>query len=116
MAKKNTLLTVAIIGVGAYLVLTAMRKKRGVTVTAENPIKQSESEYAADYADVVSTTPAPTVLEKATSIFKTIFPAKTAEQKAAKAAKKATKKTTKAAKKATRKAKVKGFDDLNVLY
>lgn len=112
MAKKNTLLTVALVGVGAYLLITAFRKKGGVTVTAESPIKQSADEYAAEYAEVVSTkaAAAPTVLEKATSIFQTIFPKKTAEQKAVKKAKKVAKKAAKKAK------RVKGFDDISVLY
>jgi hypothetical protein len=90
MAKKLNLLTIAALGAAAYFIVTAMKKKRGVSVTAESPIKQTESEYQADYA----TAQAPaTPLEKVTSLVNNLFPKKTAEQKAAKKAAKTAKKT-----------------------
>lgn len=125
MAKKLNILTIAVIGAAAYYIVTAMKRKRGATVTADSPIKQTEQEFASDYsaaqaqaaAETAEAAPAATTpLTKITNVINTLFPKKTAAQKAAKAAKKATKKATKVAKKAAKKAKIKGFGDDQVIF
>lgn len=109
--KQKNIITYALIAAGiAAVVILTRKKKSKVSVYADSPIKQSATEYEADYAEVVEDKK-PSVIETASSLIKTIFPKKTAEQKAAK-------KTAKAAKKAARKAKrkVAGIGDCQCLY
>ena len=76
-----------------------------------------EGEAATTYADTAANVPE-TGLQKAVALVKTIFPKKTAAQKAAKAVKQQQKKATRAQKKQVRQAKkkkVSGFD-FPVLY
>jgi hypothetical protein len=108
MAKKiSPLVWVAIAGAGGYIIWQMM-KKRGSgmrsTVTADSPIRQTEDEFYQDRADVEQK---PSPLETVTNIFKTVFPKKTAEEKAAK-------KTARLAKRTARKAKkqVSGVDQI----
>lgn len=115
MAKKLNILTIAAIGAAAYFIVTAMKRKRGATVTAENPIKQTEQEFVSDYSAAQQAEAAPaaaTPLTKITSAINTLFPKKTAAQKAAKKATRTAKKATKKAK----KAKIKGFGDDQVIF
>lgn len=90
---------------GAALAFWAFRRKPGVTVTADMPIKQTAEEFESEYKASVQ----PTLLDKATDVVKNIF-GKDARQKAAvkvrkTAVKRATKKgiTKKQAKAVTKK-------------
>ena len=104
--KKN-LLTYALIaaGVAAAIILIRRSRKSRSSVYADAPIRQTEAEFEAEKAA------APSILETAGTFIKTIFPKKTAEQKAAK-------KTARLTKRADRKAKrsVAGIDDAQCLY
>jgi len=107
MAKKN-LVTYGLIAAGvvaAIIIIRRMNKKSRSSVYADAPIRQTEAEFEADKAA------APSILETAGTFIKTIFPKKTAEQKAAK-------KTARLTKRAERKAKrsVAGIDDAQCLY
>ena len=82
MAKKTNLITIAAIGVAAYFIITSMRKRGGVTVTAESPIKQTASEYEADYA-ATQTREKAKPIETIKNIVSTFFPKKTAAEKKA---------------------------------
>lgn len=108
MAKKNTIITVALVGVAAYLIITAMKKKPRVTVTADSPIKQNAEEYEAEYEVASSQIQKPNVIEKATSILSTIFPKKTKAQKTAGKTVKAQKKAVTLLKSKSAKTKKKG--------
>jgi dephospho-CoA kinase len=113
--KKN-LVTYGLIaaGVAAVIILMRKSKKSGRTsVFADSPIRQSQAEYEADYAEVVEEKK-PSILETAGTLIKTIFPKKTEEQKAAKKATKLAKKTARKEKRAARK--VAGIDDQQCLY
>mgnify|MGYP003338132560 CR=1 FL=1 len=115
--KKNILPIILI--AGAALAFMAFRKRRPkVSVTAESPEIQTGAEYQADYAATVKPTP----IEVGTKLVQTLFPKKTAAQKAqAAAVKKAvakgiTKKKAKAVTKALqRPAFVRGISDDKVL-
>lgn len=97
MKKISPLVWVAIAGAGGYIIWQMM-KKRGMrsSVTAESPIIQTEAQFYADQEQAEKPSP----IETVTNIFKTVFPKKTAEQKAAK-------KSARLAKKAARKSKKK---------
>ena len=97
MAKKTNLITIAAIGVAAYFIITSMRKRSGVTVTAESPIKQTASEYEADYA-AAQTEEKPKPIETIKNIVSTFFPKKTAAEKKAAQLVKSQKKAVKALK------------------
>ena len=119
--KKNILPIILI--AGAALAFMAFRKRRPkVSVTAETPEIQTGAEYQADYAATVKPTP----IEVGTKLVQTLFPKKTAQEKAAKAAKAAavkkavakgiTKKKAKAVTKALQQpAFVRGISDDQVL-
>lgn len=110
--KKGTVNTILLIGAAAaaWYIFTSMRKRRGSSVEAGSPIKQTESEFEAEYAQVVK--PGSGVADSAKSVLDVIKSFKrTPEQKAAALAKKATKKAAKAAKR-----NVAGFDNIPVLY
>lgn len=113
--KVNVLL---IVGAGAlaYYLWQKNKTANRVSVTADNPVKQSAEEFEQDYqeAEVVQTrdtTAATTPLQVVSSLVSKIFPKKSKEQKAAKKTARVAKRTAKKAKK-----KVAGFDDLSILY
>lgn len=81
--KKNYLPLILI--AGAALAFFAFRRRPGVTVTADIPIKQTAEEYEAEYQETVKQSAAPTLLDKATDVVKNIF-GKDARQKAARQA------------------------------
>lgn len=115
--KKRTMNIVLIAGaaVAAWFLFTSMRKRRGSSVEAGSPIKQTEAEYEAEYVEVGPPTGSP-LTEGTKSILEVIKSVKrTPEQKAAAQAKKTARKSVKAQKKAVKK-KVGGFDDFIGLY
>lgn len=78
---------------GAALAFWAFRRKPGVTVTADMPIKQTAEEFESEYQATVK--PGPSLLDKATDVVKNIF-GKDARQKSAKQVRKiAVKRATK---------------------
>jgi hypothetical protein len=105
---------------GAALAYMAFRRRGGVTVTADAPIRQTAEEFEADTrgSQVKST-----LLDIGTNLVSNLFAKKTAQQKAGKAAKKtavkravksgtATRKQAKAVTKALeRPAFIRGFGD-----
>lgn len=110
---------------GAALAFMAFRKRPRVTVTADSPIRQSEAEFEAEFAET-QTVEKPSIVDVGTKVLSTLFTKKTTTQKAAKKAQKAavksakksglTKKQAKAAAKALSKGIPKiGFADNNVL-
>jgi hypothetical protein len=97
--KKN-LVTYALIAggvVAAVLIIRKMNKdkKRRSTVTADSPIIQTEEQFYVDREQAEKPSP----IETVTNIFKTVFPKKTAEQKAAKKSARLAKRTARKAKK-----------------
>ena len=115
--KKRTMNIVLIAGaaVAAWFLFTSMRKRRGSSVEAGSPIKQTEDEYEAEYAEVGPPTGSP-LTECTKSILEVIKSLKrTPEQKTAAQAKKMARMSVKAKKKAVKK-KVGGFDDMIGLY
>jgi hypothetical protein len=125
MAKKN-LVTYGLIAAGvvaAIIIIRRMNKKSGSSVYAGSPIKQSEAEYEAEYAEVVKDDK-PSILETAGTLIKTIFPKRTAEQKAAKKSARMTKRTLRKNPKASQAVKsflnmprvVRGIDDGQIFY
>ena len=105
--KKN-ILTNALIAAGVAAVIILIRKKNkrsGSSVFADAPIRQTEAEFEADKAA------APSILETAGTFIKTIFPKKSAEEKAAKKTARLTKRTERKAKRS-----VAGIDDTQCLY
>lgn len=115
--KQKTLNIVLIAGaaVAAWFVFSSMRKRKKSSVEAGSPIKQTEGEYEAEYAEVVKPSGSG-VTETTKSVLDVIKSLKrTPEQKAAALTRKTTRKAVKAQKKATRK-KVAGFDQCSGLY
>lgn len=82
MNKK--LLPILLIG-GAALAFLYFRRRPGVNVTAEIPIKQTAEEFTSDFE--ASVKPGPSLLDKATDAVKNIF-GKDARQKTAMQARK----------------------------
>ena len=107
--KKNFLPLLLVAGVAAYFYMSSRGKSR-VTVTADSPEKQSESEFLADQQLSVPEGPK-SVIDAASGLITKLFPKKTAEQKAAK---KTARQQKKVARKAKKSAKV-GFSDDSVL-
>jgi len=111
--KKSTVNTILLVGAAAaaWFIFTSMRKRGGSSVEAGSPIKQTESEFEADYAEVVKPADStkPSVLDTVKNVLQVIK--RSPEKKAAAQAKKATKKAAKLAKK-----KVAGFDSCSGLY
>lgn len=108
--KKN-LVTYGLIAAGvvaAIIILRRSKKSGRTSVFADSPIPQTQSEFEADYAEVVEDKK-PSILETAGTLIKTIFPKKTAEQKAAK-------KQARVAKRTARKAKKEKIGDISLLY
>jgi hypothetical protein len=110
---------------GAALAFMAFRRKPRVTVTADSPIKQSETEFEAEF-EAAQPAGKPSAVEVGTKILSTLFAKKTTQQKAAKKAQKAavkrakksgiTKKQAKAASQVLSRGIPKiGFSDDNVL-
>lgn len=64
--KKGNLLPILLIA-GAAVAFMAFRRRPGVTVTADMPIRQTAEEFSAD------TAAAPSLLDKATDIIKNVF-------------------------------------------
>lgn len=109
--KKN-IVTYALIAAGVAAVIIMMRKRnRGSrsSVFADSPIIQTREEFEAE----TESAPAPSILETAGTLIKTIFPKKTAEQKTAIKQKRALAKQTRLAK---RKAKKEKIGDISLLY
>lgn len=104
--KKN-FVTYALIaaGVAAAIILIRKKKKSKSSVYADAPIVQTEAEFEKDKAA------APSILETAGTLIKTIFPKKTAAQKSEK-------KSARLSKKAARKSKqgVAGITDVECMY
>lgn len=105
---------------GAALAFMAFRRRGGVTVTADMPIRQTAEEFEADTrASQVKSS----LIDAGTNLISNLFAKKTAQQKAGKAAKKtavkravksgtATRKQAKAVTKALeRPAFIRGFND-----
>lgn len=114
--KKNILPILLI--AGAALAFMAFRRRGGVTVTADMPIKQTAEEFETEYQETVKPSP----IEVGTKIIQTLFPKKTAQQKAAKKAQKAAVKSAVKSGVSKKKAKavtqalvkpafIRGFDD-----
>lgn len=116
--KKSTVNTILLVGAAAaaWFIFTSMRKRRGSSVEAGSPIKQTEGEYEAEYAEVVQ--PKQTVLDTVKNVLQTIK--RSPEKKAAVQKKKALKKSPKAS--AAVKSflnmpkAIKGFDNCTGLY
>lgn len=73
--KKGNLLPILLIAGAAYAFM-AFRRRPGVTVTADRPIRQTAEEFAAD------TAAAPSLLDKAANVIKNVF-TKAPQRKAA---------------------------------
>ena len=121
---NNKILPLVLIA-GAALAFMAFRRRPRVTVTAESPIRQTEAEFEAEF-EQAQPAGKPSIMDVGTKIVSTLFPKKTATQKAAKKAQKLalkrgiksglTKKQTKAAAKALSRGIPKiGFTDDSVL-
>ena len=78
--KKNILPILLI--AGAALAFMAYRRRSGVTVTADMPIKQSASEFEADYQAAQK----PSILDIGTNLISNLFGPKPAQVKAGKQA------------------------------
>jgi uncharacterized protein YajQ (UPF0234 family) len=74
--KKGNLLPILLIAGAAYAFM-AFRRRPGVTVTADMPIRQTAEEFEADQRAA-----APSLIDKATDIIKNVF-TKTPQRKAA---------------------------------
>lgn len=99
--KKETIILLAAAAAAGYFFYTQNKKRSGL-VTVESPEIITERQF--ELKEKSTDSP----IEKITSIVKTIFPKRTAAQKAERSLKRQTKK-------AARKTKVAGFSD-NVLY
>jgi len=102
--KKETLILLGVAAAAGFYFYTRNKNNNRGLVTVESPEIITERQFEQRQTSLDSSSP----IEKITSIVKTIFPKKTAEQKAAKKLKQQTKKQS-------RKTKVAGFSD-NVLY
>jgi hypothetical protein len=80
--KKNILPIILI--AGAALAFMAYRRRSGVTVTADMPIKQSASEFEAEYQAAQK----PSLIDVGTNLITSLFAKKPAQAKAAKTAQK----------------------------
>jgi hypothetical protein len=102
--------------VAAWFIFTSMKKRRGSSVEAGSPIKQTEGEFEAEYAEVVK--PSGSGLTDTTKSILDVFKSlkRTPEQKASAQAKKSARKSVKAQKRSLKKKKVSGFDDMIGLY
>jgi hypothetical protein len=70
--KKSTVNTILLVGAAAaaWFIFTSMKKRRGSSVEAGSPIKQTEAEFEAEYAEVVK--PKPSVLDTVKNVLQTI--------------------------------------------
>lgn len=107
--KKNLLPLLLVAGVAAYFYMRSRSKGR-VTVTADSPEKQTESEFLADQQLSVPEGPR-SVIDAASGLITKLFPKKTAEQKAAKKTARLQKRTARK----TKKSASVGFSDDSVL-
>ena len=114
--KKNILPILLV--AGAALAFMAFRRRGGVTVTADMPIKQSAAEFEAEYQAAQK----PSLIDVGTNLITSLFVKKPAQAKAAKTAKRVavkravksgvSKKKAKAVTQALVKpAFIRGFDD-----
>ena len=109
--KKNILPILLIAGVA--LAFMAYRRRGGVTVTADSPIRQTAEEYEQEY----KTAPKPSLLDIGTNLISNLFAKRAGQQAKRVAVKRAvksgiSKKKAKAVTQAlVRPAFVRGFDD-----
>lgn len=113
---KKALPIILIAGAAIFLL---MRRKGRTTVTADMPIKQSASEFEADFQ---ASTVKPSLIDAGTNLISNLFGKKSAAQakrlavKRAVKSKTATKKQAKAITKKLSTIKFAGFDDSQLMF